>query len=335
MRAEKLLLLLVLIINFFLSSFVISQYTPAEIALSLMYLNPLITPENKELAKYFKMFDFASIIQEFSQKSDDESLFYTGVSWFHMLNYTKAKEYLKQVKNPRLSNISAYIINKIDVVTTGNKSAYENWIKAINNLNNSMAKSERAFMKSLMEKKPYLEDLANAYQEAIKEYNSEKIDCLDIQAFNYILFLKDRNLEQAHTELNRVVKYDFSLNQNTLYYDSNDLKLLSYPVIRLLSEVLYLRAVKTIELLFKTSLEDFIKMDDKKRNELVLQTYIKDKGNYNSLIYYLENSLNVIILGKNNYYFVQSIKEPSVYFSESAYSLNEKVRRLLMYTKLN
>lgn len=322
-------------VSFIISVTASAQYSPPEIALSLLYLNPVISPVNKELARYFNSFDFASIIQNFSNSPDEESLFYTGISWLHMLNYRKARDYLKQVKDPKFSAVAQSIIYRIDVVLNGDKASYDAWIRSIEKINNSMARSERAFLRSLIERRVYLDDLERAYRDAIKEYIEEKIDCLDIQAFHYILFLKDRNLEQAHVELNRVVKYDFTISQITMYYDSSDLKLLAFPIIRLLSEVLYRKAVQIIESLFKVSLDDFMKMDDRKRSELVLQTYIKDKGGYNSLIYHLENTLNVLILGRNNYYFVQSIREPSTFFEESAYQLNERVRRLLMYIKVN
>ncbi|MEM2146169.1 MAG: hypothetical protein QW279_12460 [Candidatus Jordarchaeaceae archaeon] len=331
----KSILFFSILFSIFFPLTIIAQYSTSEIALSLIYLNPLITPENKDLAKYFNALDFASIIQDFSNRTDEESVFYTGLSWLHMLNFKKAKETLKQIKGTKFAGIAANIIYRIDAVINNDKTAYETWIKSIEKINNSMARSERAFMRSIMEKRVYLEELASAYRDAIKEYDEEKIDCLDIQAFNYILFLKDKNLEQAHVELNKVVKYDFALTQTTMYYDSSDLKLLAYPIVRLLSEVLYRRAIQTIESLFRVSIDDFLKMEDKKRSELVLQTYIKDRGTYNSLIYYLENSLNVLILGRNNYYFVQSMKEPSTFFEESAYGLNEKARRLLMYVKLN
>lgn len=318
-----------------LMSISFSQTSPSEASLGFIYLNPLFLPDNKELARDFERFDFASIIEKFQARTDDESLFFVGLSWFHLLNYEKARSFLVRVKGQRYVQIASFLIDRIDAVIKKDQKAYEKWMKSIEKISNSMAKSERAFLKSWIEGKPALVELESAYRDAIKEFNAGKIDFVDIHAFNYVYFLKDRNLRQAHVELNKVVKYDFDLSQETLYYDAKEVKELSFPIVRLLSEVLYLRAVSLLESMFRMSLSNFLKLEDSVRNEQVLKLYVNDKGNYNTLIYFLENSLNVVILGVNNYYFIQNIREPSTFFSHSTYEMNENVRRILMYVKVN
>lgn len=330
---KKSLMIFALILT--VTSSVLSQTSAAEAALGFIYLNIPFFPESRELARNFEKFNFAEIVEKFQTRVDDESLFFVGMSWFHLLNYDKAKSFLAKVKGARYGEIASYILDRIEIVLRKDWKAYERCTKSIERLNNTMARSERAFLRSLIEGKPALSELEGAYRDAIKEYDVGRLNFVDIHAFNYILFLKDQNPRQAHIELNKVVRYDFTLSQETLYYDARDLRELSFSIVRLLSEVLYLRAAALLESMFGMTLSTFLNLNDRTRSELILRLYTNDKGNYNALLYFLDSSLNVVILGVNNYYFVQSVKEPNTFFTQSTYDLHETVRRILMYVKLS
>jgi|GEM_PF-4581183 len=303
--------------------------------LGLIYLENTISIKDKKLEKYWKELDFASIVKEYGNKTDDESILFSGLAWMHLLNYSKANEYFSKIKTREYLPIAKLLKIRTEAFLKNDIKLAQQWLSEISHFKNSMTLSEKAFVLSYFENKPLLDDLREAYKTAIDEYKRKEVDLIDIQAFNYLVYLFRSNIDEALREINRLVTYDFSKNTTVLYYSAEDLQLASFSVIRLLAEVLKTRGTRVLEITFHMSVDDFIQLDDTKRKELVLRTYVNDKGNYNTMLYYLKSSLDVLILGKNDFYFVQTFKEPSMFFKTSVYDLTEMVRRLLIYTKVN
>ena len=249
-----------------------------------------------------------------------------ALSWMNLLYYGRALKELEGVKGADFYRTRMKVLRKKD------KRAAEDYLRG---LPKSLAgRAEKAFVRGYVFGEDVTDELGRIYEEAVKEYEKERIDYVDMFAFDYAYFLRKEDPWKAMVVLSQVVQYDFTLESTEVYYSVDNLKMSYYPVLLLLSRVMYDLACAEIERIFGMKVDEFKRLPREDRERMIAEALMdEDKSKTIRYInYLLKYSVNVLAYGVNDYYFLSRLKDvPDLGIIDGSFGeFQDEVRALRM-----